>query len=244
VEVDEAGGAKGGEKKEVKINFSIHVGDHQIGPKIPVVFDKKDMMDPLASLLGNKKPTDAMDPLASLLGEGIMRTLNEAKEMDMKSDRSASSSPERKYPSNKGNKQGGAKSVSPAGVVGVTKKDVKKGYLKNKIDESGKLKAEYLKKKKEGESSDDVVPMTAEDIVPMKGGEMLDMMMKLQKKKKILRVCANCRQEEPTPKTYMRCQMCKKESVTDPRYYCGHDCHKEDWKAKHKREHKEGNLPK
>ncbi|KAL4226078.1 hypothetical protein ACF0H5_014066 [Mactra antiquata] len=58
----------------------------------------------------------------------------------------------------------------------------------------------------------------------------------------ILRTCGHCQKIEPSRKTFKKCQKCKDEGVLDVRYYCSRECQLDDWKNKHKMEHKDGLL--
>lgn len=57
-----------------------------------------------------------------------------------------------------------------------------------------------------------------------------------------LKTCGSCRKMEPTRRAFKKCQKCKDEGVLDVRYYCSKECQVDDWKAKHKMEHKDGLL--
>lgn len=57
-----------------------------------------------------------------------------------------------------------------------------------------------------------------------------------------LRTCGGCEKIEPSRKAFKKCQKCKDEGVLEVRYYCSRDCQVEDWKKKHKMEHRDGLL--
>ncbi|WAR25533.1 hypothetical protein MAR_011237 [Mya arenaria] len=54
-----------------------------------------------------------------------------------------------------------------------------------------------------------------------------------------LRDCGHCNKKEPTRKAFKKCQMCKDEGVLEVRYYCCRECQVEDWKNRHKMEHRD-----
>ncbi|XP_053377754.1 calponin homology domain-containing protein DDB_G0272472-like isoform X2 [Mercenaria mercenaria] len=57
-----------------------------------------------------------------------------------------------------------------------------------------------------------------------------------------LRKCGNCDKIEPARKAFKKCQKCKDEGVLEVRYYCSRECQVDDWKKKHKMEHRDGLL--